>query len=133
VGLALAALLASLACVPATGPVEISIDGRLDGTGDSGAFVLRGAVADAGRVYTRPLTRVAAQETHARRTLVGRRGRLVLRLDGEANFFAVNLHWRIVSATGAYAGLRGGGSGRDTILPGGRLSSRLRGVVRGPC
>ena len=83
-------------------------------TSASGTFTTSGAVLDAG-LYTETF-RLVGNTIHAVKTLEGANGSLVVAITGVVENPTASTvsfragHWRIVSATGDFAGLHGGGS-----------------------
>ncbi|HUG36206.1 MAG TPA: hypothetical protein VML54_04610 [Candidatus Limnocylindrales bacterium] len=110
--LALAAPLAAGAGAPE--PVTIETHGVFTGpSSTSGTFTISGVVSDSG-TYADTF-RLTGQTLHVVKTLSGSGGTITLTAQGvvrwtsptTATFFAG--HWRVASATGAYADLKGGG------------------------
>jgi hypothetical protein len=110
--LALAAPLTVAASMPE--PVSIETHGVFTGPGSTaGTFTISGVVSDSG-TYADTF-RLAGQTLHVVKTLSGSGGTITLTAQGvvrwtsptTATFFAG--HWRVASATGAYADLKGGG------------------------
>jgi hypothetical protein len=114
-GVAILALLTPLAAAAtAPEPVRIETHGVFTGPGSTaGTFTISGAVSDAG-TYVDSF-RLAGETIHVVKTLSGGGGTITLTAQGvvrwtsptTATFFAG--HWQLVSGTGAYADLRGGG------------------------
>ncbi|HZA35841.1 MAG TPA: hypothetical protein VE505_12975 [Vicinamibacterales bacterium] len=83
-------------------------------TSVAGTFTTAGAVTDAGS-YTEDFS-LSGNTIHAVKTLQGTHGTLVIAVTavvGSPTSTTVSFragHWRIVSGTGAFTGLRGGGS-----------------------
>ena len=141
----LAAATATLATVAAAGPaatkqrVAIKVE-------DGASFVLTpltsGAIKpDAGLASfccwtERHVVRngQAVDVNNPRMTLTGKRGTLVARNeigyvdlpDGWAVFTGT---WKVISGTGAYAGLAGGGRGAGATTPNGRIRSQFEGFL----
>jgi hypothetical protein len=96
-------------------PITIETHGVFTGPDSTaGTFSMTGAVVDSG-TYVDSL-RLAGATIHVVKTLSGERGTLTLDAQGvvrwtsatTATFFAGQ--WKVVAATGDYAGLHGGGS-----------------------
>ena len=120
-GIAVLAGVAALALVvPLTAaasppePVRIETHGSFTGPDSTaGTFTMSGALADSGTYVD--TFRLAGETLHVMKTLSGSGGTITLAAQGvvrstsptTATFFAG--HWRIVSGTGAYADLKGGG------------------------
>ena len=121
VGIAMLAGVAAIAlAVPLTAganapePVSIETHGVFTGPDSTaGTFTISGVVSDSG-TYADTF-RLAGETLHVVKTLSGSGGTITLAAQGvvrwtsptTATFFAG--HWRIVSGTGAYADLKGGG------------------------
>jgi hypothetical protein len=110
--LALAAPLVAGASAPE--PVSIETHGVFTGPDSTaGTFVISGALSDSG-TYVDSF-RLAGETLHVVKTLSGDGGTITLTAQGvvrwtsptTATFFAG--HWQVVSGTGAYADLQGGG------------------------
>ena len=141
----LAAATATLTSVAAAGPVAAKQ--RVAIKVENGAsFVLTpltsGAVKrDAGPASACCWTRrnlvrngQAVEINNPKLTLTGKQGTLVLRNeigwvdlpDGWAVFTGT---WKVISGTGAYAGLAGGGRGAGATTPNGRIRSQFEGFL----
>jgi hypothetical protein len=112
VALALAAPLAAAASAPE--PVRIETHGVFTGPDSTaGTFVISGAVSDSGSYIDS--FRLAGETLQVVKTLSGSGGTITLSAQGvvrwtsptTATFLAG--HWQVVSGTGAYAELQGGG------------------------
>lgn len=110
--LALAAPLTAVASAPE--PVKIETHGVFTGPDSTaGTFAISGAVSDSGSYMDS--FRLAGETLHVVKTLSGYAGTITLSAQGvvrwtsptTATFFAG--HWHVVSGTGAYADLQGGG------------------------
>ena len=112
----------SSAAAPDGGAVTIRV---VHGAGGKGAFVVEGAVADSGQAATR--RSLARGHLHLVETLRGSAGTIVLRVAQTCGRKAST--WRVASASGAYAGL--GGAGTGSSLPCGTARTRLRVVYTG--
>ena len=110
-------LLLPLAASANTGrDVTIEVNGTLVGpTTVAGTWAATGAIADAG-TYVEEAEFLPLMRVRAVKTLVGARGTIVLKAKAPyvlttpttLTFYAG--HWEILSGTGAYAGLEGGGN-----------------------
>lgn len=109
----------ALAAPPTAGasapePVRIETHGVFTGPeSTAGTFTMSGAASDSGTYVD--TFRLAGETLHVVKTLAGSGGTITLAAQGvvrwtsptTATFFAG--HWRVVSGTGAYADLKGGG------------------------
>jgi hypothetical protein len=109
------ALAAPLAGASAPEPVTIATQGTFTGPNSTaGTFTISGAVSDSGTYVD--TFRLAGQTLHLVKTLTGGDGSITLSAQGVVRFTSpttatfVAGHWRIVSGTGAYADLKGGGT-----------------------
>jgi hypothetical protein len=117
--LLIAGAAAAAAKANAPEPIRIEMNGVLTGPSTvEGTFSLTGFTQDSGR-YVETF-RFAGSTIHGEKTLVGATGTLVLRVQAVLEWlsptrvqFAAG-HWQIVSGTGSYAGLTGGGSPLST-------------------
>jgi len=141
----LAAATATLATVAAAGPVATKQRVAIK-VEDGASFVLTplasGAIKpDAGLASfccwtARHIVRngQAVEVNNPKMTLTGKRGTLVARNeigyvdlpDGWAVFTGT---WKVISGTGAYAGLAGGGRGAGAAMPNGRIKSQFEGFL----
>ncbi|MDQ2969377.1 MAG: hypothetical protein M3R37_13820 [Actinomycetota bacterium] len=143
----LAAIAVTLAAVAAAGPavgkqrVAISVKGA-----NASSFVLTALTSGAIQSDSGAATFCCWTERHIVRdgqaidinnpqmTLTGKRGTLVARSrigyvdvpDGLAVFTGT---WKVISGTGAYAGLAGGGRGAGVALPNGNTKARFEGFL----
>lgn len=116
--LAMTAVIA-LAAAPAVAapPQAVSIDMAGTFTGPNtvaGTFTSTGAIADSG-TYTETF-RLVGKTIHGVKTLTGSDGTLVIAITAVVDFPTPTTatfragHWRVVSGTGTFARVRGGGS-----------------------
>ena len=122
-----------------TAPVKIEMRGLLTGPDSvSGTFTLTiGRIEDSG-TYTETFT-IVGDVIDGVKVLTGTRGTVTMRVHGFIDFPTATTatfrggRWRILSGTGAYAGLEGGGrpgakGGAD--LAAGTVNVRHRGTAR---
>jgi hypothetical protein len=114
-------------------PKPVTIVGELVPTSPgaftyTGSWTLKGGLADRGTLTAAP-TLISNAGITAVDKLAGRRGRLVLKLHGPPDDLA---HWRwsVVSGTGAYAKLRGGGTASVDQSDPDHVHEVLRGTLR---
>jgi hypothetical protein len=97
--------------------VAIEMEGTLVGpTTVAGTWTATGAIADSG-TYVEEAEFLPGRKLRGVKTLVGAKGTIVLRAKASYVFstptrltFSGGGHWEILSGTGAYAGLVGGGN-----------------------
>lgn len=112
---AVAALAAAApAAAAAPEPVTIAMHGHFTGPSSvAGTWEAVGAVTDAG-TYVETF-RITGDAIHGEKVLTGSQGTIVIAVNAVVVWLSPTLAtfragaWRIVSGTGAYAGLRGGG------------------------
>jgi hypothetical protein len=96
-----------------SGQIEFVIEAQLTHSGDSGTFLMTGAIRDSGITISRE--GVEGERLVIERELRGDLGTIFIHMEGPARADGrpTDLRWSISGATRGYEGLTGGGAGFD--------------------
>jgi hypothetical protein len=142
----LAAVAVTLAAVAVAGPVAAKQRIAIEVKGANESFVLTPLTSGAIKLDTGTATfccwsshRImrdgqAIEVNNPQMTLTGKRGTLVARnqvewVDVAAGWAVFTGTWKVIRATGDYAGLSGGGRGASVSLPDGNEKTRFEGFL----
>lgn len=142
----LAATAVTLAAVAAAGPVASKQRVAIEVKGANESFVLTPLTSGAIKLDTGTAAFCCWSSRHIMRdgqaieindpqmTLTGKRGTLVARnrvewVDVAAGWSVFTGTWKVIRATGDYAGLSGGGRGASVALPDGNEKTRFEGFL----